>query len=559
MKKFISFILVTMLALSFMAISVNAQCSLSVSSSKKEVLVGNNVTVTFTFSASAPVESADVIVQFDNARFQYVSVSGGLGNLMTNAQGKTIKISDYGSSATSKTYKFTMTFKALTVGSGTFTVTSSDIGDANFESLGSPTGSTTVSVKEESKSNNANLSSLTVPSGCKLVPAFNKNTTSYTCTVPYEVTKFPMDWTTEDKDAKTEVTALQTLKVGENSRTVTVTAADGTKKAYTVKVIREAQKVTPTPTPTPTQKPTTSSKATPTPTPTPTATVTPTPTSAPIIAVVDGTQYSIKDKITLQIPENFKKETYKYHTNDIETAVLGDVCLVQLFDGSRDRFFVYDKVTEDFSHYRTVTMVENNLVILDKKPEVNIELTEKHIVIGDGEYICWTNEKLGEGYYLLNVMNKDGKTYPALYCKEDGSIQKLSISLVENNGASTSEPQTTPEPTPIIETTPEATPDVIATPLPQATETANNIQSDNENQEKEGFFDKIPMEFIGIIVCAILLIIIIIIVIVIIVSNHKDKQNQHDWGFEDEQASTGFDFTVEEVGNRPPDDDEDFE
>ncbi len=524
MKKFISFILIMVFTLSFMAISVSAQCSLSVSSSKNEVLVGQNVTVTFSFTASAPVESADATVQFDNSKFEYVSISGGLGNLMPNHQGKTIKISDYGSGSTSKTYKITMTFKALAVGSGTFSVTSSDIGDANFESLGSPTGSTTVSVKEESKSNNANLSSLTGPSGCTLVPKFSKDVTSYTCTVPYSVTKFPMDWTTEDKDAQTSVTALQTLKVGENSRTVTVTAPDGTQKKYTVKVIREKQTVTPTPSAKPTSEAT------------PTALPTATPTSAPIIAVVDGQDYDVKEVITLQLPEKFNKESYTYDSKEIETAVLGDVCLVQLFDGTRDSFFVYDKAEQKFTPYRIVKVTENKLTVLDKKPELGIELKEEHLVIGDGEYIGWTNEKLGEGYYLLNVMNDEGKTYPALYCKDDGSIQKLSVSLL---GIDASLVQKTPAP------------GIEATPV------VNSAENLTTAVPKEGLFKNIPFQYIGIAICIVLFIAIVIIVIIIIVGNNKEKKNQHDWGFE---GTTGYDFSVDNnESDTQQTEDEDFE
>lgn len=536
MKKIISLILITIFALSFMAISVNAQCSLSISPSKKEVLVGDTFTVTFSFNASATVESADATIQYDSSKFQYVKTAGGLGNLMPNQQGKTVKISDYGTGATSKTYKITMTFKALAVGSGNISVTSSDIGDANFESLGSPTGSTTVSVKEESKSNNANLSSLTVPAGCKLVPAFSKNTTSYTCTVPYEVTKFPMDWTTEDKDATTSVTALQTLKVGENSRTVTVTAPDGTKKSYTVKVIREQQKATPTPTvkPSSTAKPTASATAT--------ATATATPTAAPSITIIDGNQYNIVEKITLQLPENYKKETYVYDSKEIEVAVLGDACLVQLFDGTRDMFFVYDKAEQKFTPFRTVKSTEKNLTVLDKKPELSIELAEQHIVIGDGEYIGWTSQIFDEGYYILNVINGNGENYIALYCQEDGSIQKLSLKLLEGGAV----PQLTATPddiiSPLVTATPEAT--IVAyTPAP------------TDFTDDKGFFDKIPLEYVGIAVCVLLFIAIIIIVIILAVGNSRPKKSEHDWGFEE---TSGFNFVVEDANNNS-DDSDDFE
>lgn len=511
MKKLISFILVIIFALSFMAINVSASCNLSISFSSKEVFVGDQIKVTFSFSASAPVESADVTVQFDNAKFQYVSTSGGLGNLMPNQQGKTIKISDYGTGATSKTYKITMTFKALAVGSGTFSVTSSDIGDAEFNSLGAPTGSATASVKEENKSNNANLKWLTVPSGCKLVPAFNKNTTSYTCTVPYSVTSFPMDWDEEDKDATSTVTKLQTLKVGENSRTVTVTAPDGTKKSYTVKVIREEAKETPVP----------SSKPDVTQTPTPT----PTPTAAPITVTIGENQYTVSSAVTLILPENFKKEIIEYNSYQVETAVLGNVRLMQLFDGSRDQFYLYDSVEKTFSPYRNILTKEKGYIILDKKPELSIELKEEHIVIGSGEYIGWSSERFGEGYYLLNVVNNEGINYSALYCKEDGSIQKLSMALFAGDAVIESA-------TPALTVTPTPTEPTLSTPLPTE---ANGFLE---------FIKGIEPGYIGLAVCALLLLIIIIVIIVLVVKNNKERKPEHDWGFEEDNS---FNFVVEDV------------
>ena len=68
MKKFVSFILIMIFALSFMAISVNAQCTLSVTSSKKEVYVGEEFKIYLTFSGSESIESADGSVEFDNSK-----------------------------------------------------------------------------------------------------------------------------------------------------------------------------------------------------------------------------------------------------------------------------------------------------------------------------------------------------------------------------------------------------------------------------------------------------------------------------------------------------------
>lgn len=521
MKKLISLILIIVFALSFMSVSVNAQCSLSVTASKKEVYVGNNVTITFTFSASSAVESADVTVQFDNSKFQYVSTSGGLGNLMPNQQGKTVKLSDFGSGATSKTYKITMTFKATAVGNGTFSVISSDIGDGNFESLGAPTGSVSVSVKEENKSSNANLKWLTVPAGCTLVPKFSKNVTSYTCTVPYSITKFPMDWETEDKDATDSVTPLQTLKVGENKRTVTVTAPDGTKKSYTVKVIREEAKETPTP------------KVTPSPTPT----VTPaaTPEADPIITVVDGKQYNVAKTITLPLPDGFTKSTVNYASEQIDCGTLGIVSIVQLNDGATDSFFVYDNKAMSFAPYKTVKSNENLLTVLDKKPDLSVELTEQRVIIGENEYLCWTSQLFDEGYYLLNVVNLKGENYTALYCADDSSVQKLSLKILDCT------PLETPTKEPTATEIPSETPAFLSTPIPK-----ENLL--------EGLWENLLLQPLAIFICVTLLIAIIVIIILLIAGGKKEKKR--DWGFEEDNE--GYNFVVEDVLS-DDEENEDFE
>lgn len=512
MKKIISILFITIIIMTAIAVPVNAACTLSVSRSKTEALVGENVTVTFTFKDSVAIGGFDITIEFDSSKLTYVSSSDSLGSGTDQVNGKTIRSIHYNNGSTSNSAYLKLTFKTKAVGSAKVAIIkNNEVTDTLGEFLGAPTASTTISVKEENKSNNANLSSLTVPSGCKLVPAFNKNTTSYTCTVPYSVTKFPMDWTTEDKDAKTSVTPLQTLKVGENSRTVTVTAPDGTKKSYTVKVIREEAKETPVP----------SSKPDVTQTPTPT----PTPTAAPITVTIGENQYTVSSAVTLILPENFKKEIIEYNSYQVETAVLGNVRLIQLFDGSRDQFYLYDSVEKTFSPYRNILTKENGYIILDKKPELSIELKEEHIVIGSGEYIGWSSERFGEGYYLLNVVNNEGTNYSALYCKEDGSIQKLSMTLFAGGAVIESA-------TPALTVTPTPTEPTLSTPLPTE---ANGFLE---------FIKGIEAGYIGLAVCALLLLIIIIVIIVLVVKNNKERKPEHDWGFEEDNS---FNFVVEDV------------
>ena len=84
---------------------------------------------------------------------------------------------------------------------------------------------------------NNNLASLTV-SNATLSPAFSAETTAYTASVPFEVSKLNILAAAADGKAKVSVNS-PTLTPNETTNvTVTVTAENGAKKTYTVAVTR---------------------------------------------------------------------------------------------------------------------------------------------------------------------------------------------------------------------------------------------------------------------------------------------------------------------------------
>ena len=91
---------------------------------------------------------------------------------------------------------------------------------------------------ENEKSSNADLSDLGV-TGETLNPAFDKDTTNYTVTVPNDTDKATI--TAEAADSRSTVTGTgeKDLNYGSNNFDVVVTAEDGTKKTYTVTIERE--------------------------------------------------------------------------------------------------------------------------------------------------------------------------------------------------------------------------------------------------------------------------------------------------------------------------------
>ncbi len=88
------------------------------------------------------------------------------------------------------------------------------------------------------RSSNADLSSL-YADATTLTPEFDKDITEYTAaTVPFDMLTLPLHFETADENARVTVSG-NTLIVGENLVTLTVTAEDGSEKVYRIHVERE--------------------------------------------------------------------------------------------------------------------------------------------------------------------------------------------------------------------------------------------------------------------------------------------------------------------------------
>ena len=86
-------------------------------------------------------------------------------------------------------------------------------------------------------STNAFLSAMTV-SNATISPAFSKETVNYSATVPFSVSKLEVSATAEDSKANVAISG-QNLAVGVSTVSVVVTAENGSKKTYSIKVTRD--------------------------------------------------------------------------------------------------------------------------------------------------------------------------------------------------------------------------------------------------------------------------------------------------------------------------------
>ena len=225
MKKFLKLVLVIMVALTFKIIDVKAEASIT-----KD---------TFTWSginnySSCKLKCTSGITDGDDITS---------ANVLKKANGS-VKFK------TSKTVTCTIYLsKDLTGNDTDVDIISKTYGNTTTKA---PAPSTTqapqtTKTQEAPKSNNANIKSLTIKgnddSDVVLSPVFNSGVYDYEATVASNVKTVSITPILEDAKANAVISnnANEELKAGEDNKiTITVTAEDGSKKAYNIIIKREA-------------------------------------------------------------------------------------------------------------------------------------------------------------------------------------------------------------------------------------------------------------------------------------------------------------------------------
>lgn len=237
-KKFntlLSFIIVIILAVTVFTFDVSAASATL--SGAGEYEVGKTFSVTVRFNADATLYVVDAKISYNTSVLRLNNVSGAD---YTENNG-TIKIYDeaFTPEKPSKTSSYTLSFTAIAAGNSNISV--SVVGGGEGDSYAST--SAAVNVVTPKPSSNANLASIKLSSG-SLSPAFNANTTSYSATVKYSVDSITITGSVADGGATYVGGGTFGLQVGDNQRVLTVTAADGTKKSYTVNIKRMTEQET---------------------------------------------------------------------------------------------------------------------------------------------------------------------------------------------------------------------------------------------------------------------------------------------------------------------------
>ena len=406
--KYLVFILICNLLL---IVNVNAAgATITARSSASQVQVGQTFTVTVTVSSSTALGSWQFNVGYDSNTFTYVSstLESGLSS------------AGFVSNANTKNKQYTLTFKAKAAGTGKISVNNVEVYSFDENVLSASGTSTSVTVvnpsntstsnktsnktttsnstssNQNSNSNTTNksannyLSSLSVD-GYTISPTFNKNTTSYSVSVPNEVRNINIRATLDDKNASISGIGAKALVEGNNRFNIVVRAENGNTKTYTlnVKVLERN----------------------------------------PIKVKVGDKEYTIVQKSTdISAPNNYNDTTVTIDGSDIP-AFYNDITkytLVGLTDnnGSTKLYIYKDDTYTLYNEYKF-----SGLTLFVKEPSSNVILnntTEEEIIIS-GEKVKAYKLK-DNSYPLIYGMNiETGEESWYTYDEKENTLQRFVV------------------------------------------------------------------------------------------------------------------------------------
>jgi len=228
MKKII-FGFVTIIVSLFAFSSVKAAgASISVTSNKSRVIVGETVTVTVKISSSEALGawSFDVVPSSN-----LTLVESSFGGLY---------IADVVQSGNQKSKTYTFKFKAKSSGTGSVSIRNSNVRGWDELSMTTTNGSTSFKMMTQAElqasySKNNNLKELSIE-GYALTPEFKKDVLEYTLELENGIESINVSAVKEDSTASIEGTGTIPLSEGVNPIKIVVTAQNGTTKTYTINV-----------------------------------------------------------------------------------------------------------------------------------------------------------------------------------------------------------------------------------------------------------------------------------------------------------------------------------
>lgn len=370
--------------------------------------VGTEFTVTVkAATADGNLGGADIVLSYDPAVIEFVS-----GNNANGGAG-TVRLVGTMDSASTKSFDFSLKFKAVQAGSTKISVSSSEFYDSDMQAMTvSHSGSSSVQVQAPATySSEASLTSLKVSPG-GISPAFSPDVTSYTASVGADVSKIAVSAERKDPKSKLVVSGDSNLQPGENKVICKVTAEDGkTVKSYTITVTRAAAGETEAPSEGGAEE-----------------------TQAAVLgelkAEIDGKEYLVAASFDQSLlPAGFTTATVAYQEQDIMGGENGDLKILYLQDpDGSEGFWFYDTESGEFTRYANIHVSEKNITVLpaDEVSEIPEGFAETTIQLnGDYKVEGWVWESDTEQRYcVVYGMNENGEKGLYRYDIGEKTIQR---------------------------------------------------------------------------------------------------------------------------------------
>ena len=231
MKKYLKILLVVIL----FSITTNVKAFSTYLSGDREINENATFTVTVGVNDASNLWGFRAPINYDSSKLSLVSSTGlnGFGVAVGSSF-----VADNSSGINGSKSVATLTFKATSnfkVNESTTISLGSAEGSDGEQTITGAGSSITISVEPPKNSNN-NLSSLSID-GYDIDFASNK--TSYQLTVEFEVNQINIKASTEDSTARVSGTGTKDLNLYTNTFNIVVTAENGSRKTYTIEVIRK--------------------------------------------------------------------------------------------------------------------------------------------------------------------------------------------------------------------------------------------------------------------------------------------------------------------------------
>lgn len=283
-KKLIILLITVGVLLSCLVFTASSAGS-SISFSSSNPKVNDSVTVTVTVNAGEAMYGTKLYVIYNAEVLRFESGES------SNEEGGAGKITVVGTPGGASKQSYSIKFTAIAAGSSTIQVVDGMYATDIEKPLSG--ASATMTVADAAKSDNANLKSLSLSKGT-LSPKFSASNTSYTATVANSVTEVKVYATAQDSGANVSVSGESALKVGSNTRTVTVTAPSGAQKVYTITITRSEEETVSEPD---------------------------VPEVNPFETTVDGATYTVLSDISgITLPAGFTAATAEYNGTEVAAA-----------------------------------------------------------------------------------------------------------------------------------------------------------------------------------------------------------------------------------------------